>query len=369
MTSSIRHGLVVAAVLALSVGLAGSVGTAFAQAPSAERVDLELPLDGRPLVFQGGTSVAVGMFRDAAGRMVERESRQGPTRFWLVGTVSNRLDGSERDAFATRRVQTFEPSAANVILPEGARVLERDPHRHAYLIEVPTPEARVVLPIAAWASRALVTRSEMVAALSGRIRVEVVRPAVAPAVAPTAVAAPVVDASDGEGPWALLVGALLLALLVVVAFVRSRRNKDELIVLMHRARIATDHVRGEARRLGPAFDDVVTRADETLDSLEKVRCHVVAIDAANARIRGLEGAEARAEREALAQDRADTVVRMAERVDHLEGVAAKLAAQVAGQARDASLDATLAALDEDVDVAISADEEARSVVDSVGAVA
>ena len=306
------------------------------------------------------TEVTERLALPADGSPLDLDSVLGPSRIVeLRGTFSNAHDGSEIDPFARRGESArFQADGPFVLVPPGTEVLEEDLEGHHYVLRFPEDtRATLAFAIARLAGQQLHTRTEAANLLTGRIEVLVHGVAPVPVEAETAAIVPTPPAPESTTMgwlWGLLglipVGGGLL-------FWRSRR--DEWKEWLARASAAVRSIEREAARLGPAFDDAVGASRDLHERAKKMRAHAAEIAAAQARIAGTSG-EATARKEQLVAEGKALEVNMEALVGRLEGVAAQMSTQVAGQAKVRDLDDTLAAVGRELDIAIAADREAAS---------
>lgn len=329
-----------ALVSALFAAVAVSAAAQPAEGPRVTH-RLALPLDGTPL--------------DLSGLL-------GPDRtFALEGTISSRVDGAEVDAFA-RRVSgvRFESDGPFVFLPPGAEVVEDDPVTHRYVVRLPADAPPVVaFAIGRLAARQLQTRTEAAAALHGRIEVQVHGPA--PALTPQAStpAPPLAASSLASVPFGGDVGLGLLGLVGLLPaglWAWRKRAPHRRRRALTRARRAVRSIDQEARRLGPAFDGVVVASRTLLERAEGMAAHHREIERALRRIGGA-GAAAQRRRDGLVAEASAVEANLDALAGHLEGVAAELAAEVAGHARVRDLAARLGEMTSELEVALEADRE------------
>lgn len=293
------------------------------------------------------------------GRVVDLEHLLDEHRLVeVVGTVSRA--GSTLDAFHRQASGTdFEADGPFVLFPEGAEIVADDLATHSYRVRLPEGDARVSFAIARIAAANLLTRSEAVASLRGRLELLV---RTAPIAAPAPDPAPTFAAAMGSSrPGSstlvpVVLGALVFGLILGGILWRRR---DRWARWSRRARRAVGAVAREGRRLGPAYDPVVATAEELGELAAKVREHAREIAKSKERITGV-GAEARALEDELDDQMRVAEARMEALVSKLEGVAARLAAEVADHARVDALDESVGTLGRELEIALVSDREARS---------
>ena len=306
------------------------VGAAMATADEPVQVErIVLSLDGAPVAVSAGDIIT------------------------LEGTLSSTHDGSEIDAFSRRTDGLdFIDAGPFIDVPPGSELLEADLASHRYVMRM-GQDGVVAFAVQRLAMSQLITRSEAASRLRGAF--ELARP-IAVVVPVAAVADAVPMPSDSGVAWWGIAALFMLG----AAVIPLSRRRSSFGPLLRRARRAQKSVASEAERLGPAFIPVIDSARTLADSVSSLRDHVEVTNAARARIRGA-GSEAGAKRSALTQEAADSLLRAAQIVDRLEGIAANMAAAVAGQARVTGVDDALSLVSADLDLALDADAIARAM--------
>lgn len=282
---------------------------------------------------------------------------EGPVRIVLVGSYFFALDGAEVDAFGAHTPGERDVSAgALVTLPPGSRVVASDPTAHRYEIEVPrAPSMPVAFNVAPLAMRHLITVSEARASLRGAIELEVVVP---PPPAPPAAAMVARRASSSPFPW--MGGALGVSTLGGIGLLLARRRRAR--VLLRRAHRAERSIARECAVLGPAFDPVAASARRLLESAERSTTHRREVERALARTRWAESAAA--ERAHLRGQAEGARRKLVEIVARLEQTATQLAGRRAESAKDTAVEALLDELSDDLEAAVSAEEDVTRLAPS-----
>jgi hypothetical protein len=319
-----------------------------AQAEQRRLFQESLPLDGRPV------ELAVGP--DPAG---------GPVLVMIEGTLTSTYDGSELDALHRREARQGAPGGLQwqvdgpfVRLPPGTRLVEADLGAHRYLFEVPrAPLLSIAVDLAPLAMRHLVTRSEIIASCHGALQMSVFgEPSES-----------LVDearggAAAGLSARAPLFGGGLLALLTMIGGARTlrrwRRTPERL--LSARARAAAQVLEAEGAALGPAFSHVVGAAGELVQTVQSGQGRLRELREARRRLRRLDAAGARERREALERREAQTLEELHTLTSRLEETAAQLAACRVEQRCAVDTEALSRALKDELDLALTAAEEARA---------
>lgn len=322
-----------ACALALAcVWVAAGSSRAVADEPLMQVERIVLSLDGAPVAVSAGDVITI------------------------EGTLSSTYDGSEIDAFSRRTNNLdFVDAGPFIDVPEGSELIEADQTAHRYVVRI-GEDGSVAFAVQRLAMSQLVTRSVAASRLRGAF--ELARPvAVAIPFNEGVIVSSVPTPADSSGPWWPL-GALVV-LGGALAIPLSRRRKG-FAPLIRRARRAQKAVAQEAERLGPAFMSVIDSARTLADSVTSLRDHVLETNAARARIRG-DGSEAAEKRLELTNEAAESVVRAAQIVDRLEGVAANMAMAVADHSRATGVDDALALVNADLNLALDADAIARAM--------
>ncbi len=324
---------------------------------------------GRPTEVAEGRASAAGVAAQSAGGLPVTERFALPfdgtpldLRGWLgpdrtlvlEGAVSSRIDGTEVDAFA-RRVSgiRFESDGPFVFLPSGTELVEEDRLAHRYVVRLPegTPPV-VAFAIGRLAARQLQTRSEAAAALYGRIEVQVRGP-----LADAAATKPSLVSRAASAPFGSLAGLGILSpmgLLPAGMWMRRRRRTHDHHHALKRVRRAARRIDHEARRLGPAFDGVVVVSRALVERAEGLVAHHQEIERASRRIAGV---GAQRQRQGLASEAKGVRANLEALAGYLEGVAAELAAEVAGHARVRDLADRLGEMSSELELALAADRE------------
>jgi MYXO-CTERM domain-containing protein len=309
--------------------LAG-VSTASADEEHVQVERIVLSLDGAPVAVSAGDVITI------------------------EGTLSSTYDGSELDAFSRRTDGLdFVDAGPFIDVPQGSELIDADAASHRYVVRI-GQDGVVAFAVQRLAMSQLVTRSEAASRLRGAL--ELARPVTVVVPIAAAGASVLSDSVPASTPWWPFA---LLALGAAAAIPLSRR-RSPFAPLLRRARRAQKAVAHEAARLGPAFNPVIDSARSLAHSVASLRDHVEETKAAQARIRG-DGSEAAAKRSGLEEEAAGSLVRAAQLVDRLEGIAANMAAAVADHARATGVDDALALAAADLDLALDADAIARAM--------
>lgn len=278
---------------------------------------------------------------------------EDPVRIALKGSYSFAVDGSRIDAFGAHGARHSDVAqGAFVILPPGAQIVARDPLAHRYELEIPRsgsmPIAFNVTPLA---MRHLMTASEARASLSGAIELE----HLVPPPAPPPVATVVAQEASALSPLSWAGGGLGLGALFGLGLLLARRRRDPKLTLLRRARRAQRSIASECAALGPAFDPVAASALRLLEAAERSEVHRHEVERAIARTRW--AASATAERARLHEQSERARRRTVDIVTRLEQTATTLAGRRAEAASATGVDALLGELGDDLDAAVSAEED------------
>lgn len=283
-----------------------------------------------------------------------------PVRIALTGSYSFAVDGSRVDAFGAhspRRSDVAE--GAFVILPPGTRIIARDPVAHRYELEIPRsrsmPIAFNVMPLA---TRHLMTASEARASLTGVIELE----HLVPPDPPPPVAAVVVEEASAVSPFSWVGGGLGLGALFGLGLVLARRRRDPMLALLRRAWRAQRSIAAECAELGPAFDPVAASTLRLFEAAERSETHRRHVESAIARTQW--ATSATAERARLHEQSERARLRIVDIVTRLEQTATTLAGRRAEAASATGVDALLGELGDDLDAAVSAEEDVARLASS-----
>lgn len=286
-------------------------------------------------------------------------SNEDPVRVRLSGTYSFSVDGSRIDAMGrTLGGERDTTGGPYVVLPPGSVVVESDPVAHRYVIDVPRgADMTLRFNVYGLATRHLLTATEARARLTGAIEVEHLAPPPPPPPAPTATQH-VARAATGVSPFAWAGGGLSLFALLGLGLVFARRRRDPIRELTRRASRAHDAIAREVIALGPAFDPVAASAARLIEAAQQHAAHHGSLERALARTAEMSGAQAR--RMDLAAKKGEVRAKLEDLVARLEETAAELAGRNADATRARGVEAMLSTLGDDLDAAVSAEEELAS---------
>jgi len=283
----------------------------------------------------------------------------GRTTVTLSGTITSTVDGLRYDALY-RFTEGGAQRVDLLVLPPGARVVDEDVAAHTYVVDLGAARSLRIDP-SVIARHSLSTVSEVRDGLRGAIVVDVTTDPMAvmaalPSPGPPAGAAAPLGTAALVGLSALAAGAPAL----LFAFIGYRRRRTPVDALSRRVFRAADAVEREAKRLGPAFVPLVTSA---ADARQEGRRLVAAHRTAARARRRLSAFGGTGKRRFVDLDQAerDALQELTMLVDRLEDVAVSIASHDARHENSGDAEAALRSLTEELDVVLSADEEARAV--------
>lgn len=274
-------------------------------------------------------------------------------RIRLSGSYSFLLDGSEIDALGARRAGHTDVSGPSiVVLPPGAELVESDPIAHRYTVEIPRATSMpVAIDASPLAMRYLITASEARAQLQGAIFVEHLVPPPPP---PAAITVAAREASE-LSPIVWIVSGASGLFFFGLAFLAVRRRRDPLLALARRARRAQRAIERECALLGPAFDPVAASTARLLEAAERSERHRREVERALSRTAWTSSATN--ERARLHEQSESARRRLAQIAARLEQTATTLAGRRADALRAGDVDSLLGELGDDLDAAVSAEDE------------